>query len=437
MASSRIIHDTTALCPSCNRSCPASVVERDRDAWLQIQCAEHGTATNLYFRDARFYEQLHAVKNPVECCDTYDCAQGMQCSRRATRTMIFMVNVTNNCNMTCDACLSGSEIGLTEPYEPAERIMAALPDARGLDFAPHAVFFGGEPTMHPDLPRMVELAVERGYVPRLATNGLKLRDRRYCQRLVDSGLTWVFLHFDSLDDDRNKQLRGMAMTEATREAISTAVAAGMRVQLGVTVSSMNIDELGAILRYAREQGVFWVSLYPVAEVERYGSQGTTFLTDVVDALGQQTNGAITQGDFLAAAKLWSRLFKLTGRFNYRQKPTMVSLPVVTHGDQLVPLTRLMNPVQAAQHPLALARLARSLPNLLDYEHKPPSNDMLVINIQQFQGRNAFDLSEAVHTLMSFAHRGSYYPFDIFNHVHRWPGDNVVGTDSLLRRRSAS
>lgn len=412
-------------------------MERHGDAWLEMHCPDHGPASNLYFRNADFYEALHAVKNPVECCDTYDCARGQPCSRRATRTMIFMLNVTNNCNMTCDACLSGSSIGVTEPYEPADRIMAALPDARGLDFTPHAVFFGGEPTMHPDLPRMVRLAVERGYLPRLATNGLKLRDRRYCQRLVDNGLKWVFLHFDSLDDDKNRCLRNMAMVEAMHEALATATAAGMRVQLGVTVSSINLGELGAILHFARSHGVFWVSLYPVAEVERYGSYGATFLADVVEALEQQTAGAIAQHDFVAAAKLWSRLFKLTGRYNYRQKPTMVSLPLIIDGERFVPLTRLMSPLGVALHTGAVARLARALPNLIDYEHKPPAGDALIINIQQLQGRNAFDLSEAVHTLMSFAHRGGFYPFDIFNHVHRWPERHLVEPASLTRRGSLS
>jgi uncharacterized radical SAM superfamily Fe-S cluster-containing enzyme len=430
----RTLHRTQALCPRCTEVLSAEAIDRGGDVYLEMSCPRHGRSSTLYFRDAAFYEALHEAKNPVDCCDTYDCARGQPCAKRASRTMIYMVNVTNNCNMTCDACLSGSEVGLTEPYQSVSRLMDALPDARGLRFMPHVVFFGGEPTMHPELPEMVELAVQRGYVPRLATNGLKLRDERYCRSLVDAGLLWVFLHFDSLDDERNARLRGMPMLRCCLEAIETAQSVGMKVQLGMTVSSENIDELGSVLAFARQHGVFWVSLYPVAEIERHGSFGATFLTDVVEALERQTRGEIAKGDFVAAARLWSRLFRLTGRYNYRQKPTMASLPVIADGKQLVPLTRLVSPTGLLQYSSAALRLARAVPRLLDYEHKPPSRDTLVVNIQQFQGRSAFDLTEAVHTLMSFVHEESFYPFDVYNHIHRWSGD-VVRPESLTRPRA--
>ena len=42
----------------------------------------------------------------------------------------------------------------------------------------------------------------------------------------------------------------------------------------------------------------------------------------------------------------------------------------------------------------------------------------MVNIQQFQSRSAFDLEESVHSLMSYAHQGSWYPFDIYNHLYR-------------------
>jgi uncharacterized radical SAM superfamily Fe-S cluster-containing enzyme len=430
---SRLVEHTSALCPACDRVLPGRLVDRDADVHLELDCPEHGSRSSLYFRDTEFYESLAALKNDVECCSTFDCARGQPCTRRATSTMIYMVNVTNNCNMTCGACLSGSEMGKQEPYIPGRRLMAALPEARRLGFTPHVVFFGGEPTMHPELPEMVALAVERGFVPRLATNGLKLRDERFARQLAQAGLRWVFLHFDSLDDAKNERLRGRPMLEASNQAIATCRSAGMKVQLGTTVSRDNLGELSDLFAFAGSAGVFWVSLYPVAEIERPGSSGTTYLTDVVDAIAEQTNGQITRDDFVASSRIWSRMFRLTGRYNYRQKPTMLSLPAIIDGDRLVPFSRLANPRTAIRQPSALARLARALPSLLAYEQKPPTADTLIINIQQFQGRGAFDLREAVHTLMSYAHQGSFLPFDIFNHAHRYSAERaLVPVDNLVR-----
>lgn len=429
-----LIHETHALCPRCDRVLTARLIENQGDVYLDATCDVHGATSTLYFRDADFYRRLASLRNEVACCDTFDCARGGHCAERAAHTMIYMVNVTNNCNMTCDACLSGSELGKAEPYRPGAELIATLPDARGLGYSPHAVFFGGEPTMHPDLEDMVRRVIARGYVPRLATNGLKLRDDRYAARLAAAGLRWVFLHFDSLDDTKNQRLRGRPMLDASIDAIRTAQAAGMKVQLGATISRENLGELSALLDFAQRQGVFWVSLYPVAEIERHGSSGSTYLTDIVDALDEQTGGRIRRDDFVASARLWSGLYRVTGRYNYRQKPTMLSLPTVLSDDGLVPLSRMVNPLYALGHGSALRSLAQSLPSLLDYEKREPSGRTLIINIQQFQGRSAFDLEEAVHSLMSFSHEGGFYPFDIFNHVHRYAAPVVPA--AALRRQSA-
>lgn len=419
MSATALIHTTRALCPYCSEVLPASLVERDRDVYLETNCPTHGAVSHFYFRDAGFYRSLHDLRSGVLCCDTYECARGEPCSQREKKTMIYMINVTNNCNMTCQACYSGSEIGMKEPYDSPEKLLSSLPDPKELGFSPHAVFIGGEPTMHRQLPGMIQSVCDRGYVARLATNGLKLRKARYARELADAGLSWVFLHFDSLDDELNKKLRGRTMLEESFEAIERCHEAGIKVQLGMTVAPENIHELRAMFETAREKEVFWVSLYPVAEIERAGSAGSVFLSDVVDAIEEQTGGQVARSDFIAATRIWSNLFRLTKRYNYRQKPTMVSLPTVVDGDRMVPVNRLVSPTAALRYPTALARFARALPSLMDYEKREPTGDTMVINIQQFQGRKAFDLEEATHSLMSFAHEGSFLPFDIFNHSHRY------------------
>lgn len=418
------IHGTSALCPSCDTVVDAGIVERGGDVYMELTCPEHGARSTLYYRDAALYRQLMGIRNDLTCCDAYHCAKGLPCDARREKTLIFMVNVTNNCNMTCDACFSGSHVGLKEPYVPAEKLLEPLPQRSG-DDPRHVVFIGGEPTLHPELPQMVAEVTRRGYVPRLASNGLRLRDRKYTRTLAEAGLKWVFLHFDSLDEDRNRHFRGRTMVKECLDSIESCREAGMKVQFGTTVSQENIDELRALLTAAHRAGVFWVSLYPVAEIERMGEGGATFLADTIRAIEEQTAGQVRREDFVNASRVWSRLSKLTGRLNYRQKPTMVSLPLVIDGDRLVPFTRLMNPLKAATNLAALLRFIRSLPSLADYERREPTGHTMVLNIQQFQGRSAFDLEEATHSLMSFVDGPSLYPFDIFNHVHRYPREQLV------------
>ncbi len=414
------IHETHALCPHCDEVLPAVLAERNRDVHLEMTCPVHGAASQFYFRDAAFYRTLNDIRNPVQCCDAYHCAKGKPCSDRKQRTMIYMINVTNNCNMTCQACYSGSEIGKKEPFHSSGDLLASLPDVEELGFSPHAVFIGGEPTLHKELPSMIGEVRDRGYVPRLATNGIKLRKPDYVQELADAGLRWTFLHFDSLNESLNLRLRGRKMLDVSYEAIENCQRAGIKVQLGMTVAPENTHEILPVIRTAHERGVFWVSLYPVAEIERVGESGSMYVTDVIDAIAEQTGGQVERADFVAASRLWSRLFRMTQRYNFRQKPTMVSLPTIVDGDRIVPVNRLMSPISGARYPRAMARFARALPSLLNYETSDPTGDTMVINIQQFQGRSAFDLEEATHNLMSFAENGSFLPFDIYNHAHRYP-----------------
>lgn len=426
------IHRTTALCPVCDEVLPAELVEREGDVAIEMRCPSHGAASSLYFRDASLYRELLAERNAVACCDEYRCARGEPCTERLRNTMIFIVNVTNNCNMTCEACFSGSVAAARAPYVSADELLAPLPDAAAFDFPPHLVMLGGEPTLHPDLPRIISDAVKRGYIPRLASNGLKLRRERYARALAEAGLRWVFLHFDSFDDALNSRLRGRPMLQACMDAIRTCRKFGMKVQFGVTVSRENIGELKQLLEGAHRAGVFWISLYTLAEIERTGQAGATFLADAINALEQQTSGEVRRSDFVAATRVWSKLFALSGRMNYRQKPTMVSLPVIFDRGRMVPVTRLLRPSGALRNAAALGRLARAVPSLVDYENREPSGDTLVVNIQQFQGRSAFDLSEATHSLMSFVHNGSFVPFDVFNHVHRYGDTPLIPSRNLLR-----
>ncbi len=411
-----LVEHTAAMCGHCSAVLPGRLVGRHGDVFLERTCPEHGHQSDLYYRDLELYRALSSRANQVACCDTYDCVSG-PCTRRVDDTLIYMVNVTNNCNMTCASCLSRSDAKNPAPFASVSELIGHLPEASRLPVAPQVLFFGGEPTLHPELPAMIRDAKARGFVPRLASNGIKLGDPEYLRSLTDAGLDWVFLHFDSNDEELNARIRGRPMVEVCMAAVRECQRAGVRVQFGVTVSSENLHELGQIIETAREAGVFWISLYPLAEIERT-AQRPIFLADVLHALEEQTRGAVRATDFVRASRLFSLLARITRRANYRQKPTMVSLPIIFDRDRLVPVSRLLRPSGFA-YPRAAYRLFRSMRSLVDYQRRAPSGHTMVLSIQQLQGRRAFDIGESRNSHMSYVHQGSYVPFDVYNHVHRY------------------
>lgn len=97
------------------------------------------------------------------------------------------------------------------------------------------------------------------------TNGLRLaRDADYLRRLVDAGLTTVFLQFDGTCDEVHRALRGRA-PRAQGGGDSPLCRGGGRARnrAPTLVPRVNTEEIGAIIEYAlrfapavRGRGIF-------------------------------------------------------------------------------------------------------------------------------------------------------------------------------------
>jgi len=85
------------------------------------------------------------------------------------------VAITANCNLACVGCRYGREFmpGSQIPW-PVMRDL--LDDAKALGFF-DVRFYGGEPLLHPDLPRMVQYSRDIGLAAYMTTNGILLRQK--------------------------------------------------------------------------------------------------------------------------------------------------------------------------------------------------------------------------------------------------------------------
>ncbi len=72
---------------------------------------------------------------------------------------------------------------------------------------PHVIFTGGEPTLRPDLIEIIILAEELGMVTGLATDGLKLSENDYLEKLLNSGLDHLLITFEPENEKSWKALR--------------------------------------------------------------------------------------------------------------------------------------------------------------------------------------------------------------------------------------
>ncbi|MEB2310476.1 MAG: radical SAM protein [Sorangiineae bacterium] len=155
------------------------------------------------------------------------------------------IQVVRHCNHFCGFCSNP-----TTPYVHTFESMKVLVD----DFVARDYFgvilTGGEPTLHPELPRICAYARERGLHVRMITNGSRLADREYAQEMADAGLELVHVSIYSVRAEVEARLRGLDGTlERAFQAIDNAGELGIAVNINSVINRLNADHLDQNVRY--------------------------------------------------------------------------------------------------------------------------------------------------------------------------------------------
>jgi len=117
-------------------------------------------------------------------------------------------------------------------------------------------FTGGEPTLREDLPELLRYAQEKGIVTGLITNGRRLKDKEYVQRLVDAGLDFVQITLES----HNPAIHDLiTVTEGswrdTVEGIKNVVPTPIYITTNTTLNTHNADTFLDTIEFLHELGV--------------------------------------------------------------------------------------------------------------------------------------------------------------------------------------
>ncbi len=162
---------------------------------------------------------------------------------------IGYLQVVRHCNHFCGFCSNPAT-----PYEHRYETMVALVDdlvGRGY-FG--VVMTGGEPSLHPELPRIVRYAKEQGLHVRMITNGHRLGDPALAKALGEAGLSLVHVSIYSVRPEVEEKLRGIPGTlERAHAAIEAAHAAGIDVNINCVISKLNADHLEENVRVLTER----------------------------------------------------------------------------------------------------------------------------------------------------------------------------------------
>ena len=120
---------------------------------------------------------------------------------------------------------------------------------------PQVTFTGGEPTLRPDLPELVEAA--QWFVTQLNTNG-RLLTPELCRRLFEASLDSVQVTLYAADAAVHNALVGAEGFDDTVQGIRNAAAAGLIVSVNTPLCSLNRD-YAETLRFVHGLGVRYVT----------------------------------------------------------------------------------------------------------------------------------------------------------------------------------
>jgi MoaA/NifB/PqqE/SkfB family radical SAM enzyme len=172
--------------------------------------------------------------------------------------------ITERCQLRCGHCYMGDRLerGLNLPLEKAANVMSYCRRLGG----EYITFLGGEPTLHRDLPQMVELARELGYTQvMINSNGLL---ERTIDRIAPEKLHYISFSLDGATAETHDRIRGKGTYVKTVECIRRTVAAGYKVRLLCTISQINLHEAERVLEFADETGVTMVNFHVFSEEGR-------------------------------------------------------------------------------------------------------------------------------------------------------------------------
>lgn len=417
-----VMKQTRTYCIPCSKIIPGTLIERDGDVYMRKHCPVCGDDELLYWKDAELYRTFKSINNDEDQYefDYNDVAQ----NPHDKFTTTFDLDVTSRCNLTCPVCFpQANDLEFSEPT--TEEIVAKLPARTGdrNRYRPNVNLLGGESTLRKDLPEIIRIINERGYEPRLSTNGIALYTKEgYLEELYEAGLRWILLQFDSFDPKVNKLFRGRDLLDMKFELIEKLCKMGFYIHLSVmTIEGYNDREIHEITKLSMKwPHIRRLSFYPVAAMGRnaiFPKGASTQTADLLETIEKVSEGNLRKRDLINMKRIWKWMYRLTKKPVFKQRICII--PYILYGNQksYFCVSRFLEPWFLLTHIPQLLDCIVQLPKLMRFDEGRYKN-LLVVNIESFYDTNSIDLEEAVNCHQTYITSQGLIPFCLYNSVYR-------------------
>ena len=438
-----------SLCSTCLTKIEGKIVFQDGNVFMLKRCPEHGGERVLIADDIEYYRRCREVfikppemplayNTPVRWGCPYDCGL---CTDHEQHSCLSLIEVTDNCNLSCPVCYAESGPSRTSFRSLAEieRMMDAVVRNEG---EPDVVqISGGEPTIHPDFFAILDMAKARPIRHLMVnTNGLRIaQEEDFAKRLADYMPNFeVYLQFDSFERAALQELRGADLRRVREQALEHLNRYNISTTLVVTLKKgLNDVEIGKIIDYALQQPcVRGVTLQPIqaaGRIENYDpARDRLTLTEVRRKILEQSTVFRPEDvipvpchpDSLAMAyaiKLGGRVVPLTGMIDPKillegGRNTIVYEEENAIRDHVFKLFSTNHSPQSGAN--SLRDLLCCLPSIVAPANLSYEN-LFRILIIQFMDAYSFDVRSVKKSCIHIAQPdGRLIPFDTYNLFYR-------------------
>ncbi len=336
----RLLESTTSLCPHCLDPVPAEIAVRNRSVFLIKHCPVHGEQIELLEKNADYYQARTLYDKPGTTSKLqtttsrgcpFDCGL---CPQHRQHTCIGLIEINSDCELACPDCYTGHSASQTLTLDEIARMMDFYQNAES-GRAEVLQISGGEPTRHPHLMDILQMAKDKHFkYILLNTNGLRIAaDQTFAKELARFLPRFeIYLQFDGFESNTHSRLRGLDLKATKEKAIANLASAGIPMTLVATIQRhVNDHEIGAILRYgAHTPFVRGINYQPLAffrKTDPANLLNRVTLTEILEQIETQTHGDLRLADFVP---LPCNVERVALTFCYRD------------GQQLIPITRQFN-----------------------------------------------------------------------------------------------
>jgi len=273
------IEEIPSLCLECGEQAASSIVERDGKVYQHTECSKHGVAEHLIFSDSNLYRKLDAWNElifPPSAAGAARQLSGAACDRglnSVNAPALAMMDITNRCNFQCPLCFAETDSQGDTYFLALEQIRKMLQSLLNRPVPCRRIqFSGGEPTLHPEFPRILRTARDLGFTHiQVATNGSRFANPDYTRLCEEAGLHTLYLQFDGVSDEVYLKLRGRRLLEQKIAIVNNILKTNMRIVLVPTIASgINVDQIGPLFHFALKYSkqITGISFQPAALVGR-------------------------------------------------------------------------------------------------------------------------------------------------------------------------